>query len=122
MVIGGKAARQKALKKEGTTLAHFFQKRAPINSSTGTQSGSKGLCTVKQEPMEVCEQAALLPRSAVTVTTLVKEEKLDMAAFPSTSQDIKPVGKGDAPIFMLWWITPLGTHYITLFCGSLETT
>ncbi|XP_034169938.1 E3 ubiquitin-protein ligase RAD18 isoform X2 [Pangasianodon hypophthalmus] len=98
MAVGGKAARQKALKKEGTILTHFFQKRAPINSSIGAQSGSKGLHPVKQEPMDVCVQGALLPESAVTVTTVVKEEKLDMPAFPSTSQDIKPVAKVECPV------------------------
>lgn len=99
MAIGEKAARQKALKKEGTPLTHFFQKRAPVSSSIGAQSGSKGLFPVKQEPMEVCVQGALLPESAVTATTAVKEKKLDMCAFPSTSQDIKPVVKGDANLY-----------------------
>ncbi|XP_053492056.1 E3 ubiquitin-protein ligase RAD18 isoform X3 [Ictalurus furcatus] len=98
MAVGEKAARQKALKKEGTPLTHFFQKRAPVSSSIGAQSGSKGLFPVKQEPMEVCVQGALLPESAVTATTAVKEKKLDMCAFPSTSQDIKPVVKVDCPV------------------------
>lgn len=96
MAVGGKAARQKALKKEGATLTHFFQKRAPVSSSTGTQSGSKDLLPVKPEPMEVCVQEAFLPESAVTVTTAVKEKKWSVHAFPSTSQDIKPVPKGNA--------------------------
>lgn len=96
MVVGGKAARQKALKNGRTTLAHFFQKRAPINSSTGAQSGLNGLYPVKQEPIEVCVQGALLPQSSLTVTATVKDEKLDVPALPSTSQDIKPVLKGDA--------------------------
>lgn len=96
MVVVGKAARQKAFKKEGTTLTQFFQKRAPVTSSTGAQTSSKGLLPVKSEPMEVCVQGALLPESAVTVTTAVKEKKWDVSAFPSTSQDIKPVLRGDA--------------------------
>ncbi|XP_046707048.1 E3 ubiquitin-protein ligase RAD18 isoform X5 [Silurus meridionalis] len=96
--VGGKAARQKALKKESATLTRFFQKRAPVNSSTGALSGSKGLHPVKQEPMEVCVQEALLPDSAMTVTTAVKEEKLDVPVFPSTSQDIKPVVKVECPV------------------------
>ncbi|XP_058259059.1 E3 ubiquitin-protein ligase RAD18 isoform X3 [Hemibagrus wyckioides] len=98
MVVGGKAARQKAFKKEGTTLTQFFQKRAPVNSSTGAQTSSKGLLPVKSEPMEVCMQGALLPESAVTVTTAVKEKKWDVSAFPSTSQDIKPVLRVDCPV------------------------
>ncbi|KAF5909355.1 E3 ubiquitin-protein ligase RAD18 isoform X2, partial [Clarias magur] len=94
MPIGGKAARQKCLKKEGTTLMQFFQKRAPINS----QSGLKGLHCVKQEPMEVCVQGGLLPESALTVSTALKEEKRDVPTFPSTSQDIKPVVKVECPV------------------------
>lgn len=48
--------------------------------------------------MEVCVQGALLPESTATVSTAaaVKEEKLTVRVFPSTSQDIKPVLKGDA--------------------------
>lgn len=95
MAMGGKAARQKALKKGSTTLTHFFQKRAPINFSTGAQSGSNGLHPVKQEPMEVCVQGAFLPQSSFTMTTAVKEEKMNVPVLPSTSQDIKPVLKGD---------------------------
>ncbi|XP_060775529.1 E3 ubiquitin-protein ligase RAD18 isoform X2 [Neoarius graeffei] len=98
MTAGGKAARQKALKREGTTLIHFFQKRAPVSSSVGAQSGSKGLQAVKQEPMEVCVQGAVLPEGAATATTAVKEEKLEVPAFPSTSQDIKPVVRVACPV------------------------
>ncbi|XP_060723952.1 E3 ubiquitin-protein ligase RAD18 isoform X2 [Tachysurus vachellii] len=98
MAVGGKAARQKALKKEGATLTHFFQKRAPVSSSTGTQSGSKCLLPVKTEPMEVCVQEAFLPKSAVTVTTAVKEKKWSVLTFASTSQDIKPVPKVECPV------------------------
>ncbi|KAM9483185.1 E3 ubiquitin-protein ligase RAD18 isoform 2-T2 [Clarias gariepinus] len=94
MPVGGKAARQKGLRKEGTTLTQFFQKRAPINS----QSGLKGLHCVKQEPMEVCVQGVILPESAVTVSTALKEEKRDVPMFPSTSQDIKPVVKVECPV------------------------
>lgn len=116
MTAGGKAARQKALKREGTTLIHFFQKRAPVSSSVGAQSGSKGLHAVKQEPMEVCVQGAVLPECAATATTAVKEEKLEVPAFPSTSQDIKPVVRGDAHLYLCcFWITHVITQLLHRF-------
>ncbi|XP_062853054.1 E3 ubiquitin-protein ligase RAD18 isoform X2 [Trichomycterus rosablanca] len=95
VAIKGKAARQKALKKEGTPLTHFFQKRVPNNPATEVKKGSGPLHPVKQEPMEVCLQGDFLPQSVQTMTSAVKEEKLD-GAFPSTSRDI--VVKVECPV------------------------
>lgn len=81
MMIKGKAARQKGLKKEASTLSHFFQKKTTMTP-------------VKSEPMDVRIQPDNIKLESVEETAMVKEEKMDISAFPSTSQSSKPVVKG----------------------------
>ncbi|ROL50732.1 E3 ubiquitin-protein ligase RAD18 [Anabarilius grahami] len=83
MMIKGKAARQKGLKKEANTLSHFFQKKTPM--------------TPKSEPMELCVQqpGSFKEESVENTIGMVKEEKMDI---PSTSQSIKPVVKVECPV------------------------
>jgi len=83
MMIKGKAARQKGIKKETSTLSHFFQKKSIMTP-------------VKSEPVEMCmELPGKIKLESVEETAMVKEEKMDISAFPSTSQSIKPAVKGN---------------------------
>ncbi|CAM4627205.1 unnamed protein product [Leuciscus chuanchicus] len=86
MMIKGKAARQKGIKKEANTLSHFFQKKTTMTP-------------VKSEPVEVCLlQPGTIKLESVEETAMVKEEKMDTSAFPSTSQSSKPVVKVECPV------------------------
>ncbi|KAI4895721.1 hypothetical protein NFI96_019890 [Prochilodus magdalenae] len=100
VALKGKAARQKCPRKEGTTLTHFFLKRAPTTPSSGAQADSALPCSVKDEPMEVCVQALgdLKQEKTEALSTRVKEEKMEVASFPSTSQVAKPVVKVECPV------------------------
>ncbi|XP_066521424.1 E3 ubiquitin-protein ligase RAD18 isoform X2 [Hoplias malabaricus] len=100
VALKGKAARQKCLRKEGTTLTHFFHKRAPVTHSSGAQTDPALHRLVKEEPMEVSVE---MPRNikqerTETETVRVKEEKMDVSAFPSTSQAAKSVVKVECPV------------------------
>ncbi|XP_051996542.1 E3 ubiquitin-protein ligase RAD18-like isoform X2 [Xyrauchen texanus] len=88
MMVKGKAARQKVLKKEATTLSQFFQKRAPVMTLPGVQTNLQRKFSVKEEPMEVQFQQPhnLQQECGEDTTGMVKEEKMNVAVFPSTSQ------------------------------------
>lgn len=87
MMVKGKAARQKRLKKEANALSHFFQKKTPMTP-------------VKSEPVEVSVQlpAHFKLENVEEATIKVKEEKMELSAFPSTSQSSKPVVKVECPV------------------------
>ncbi|XP_051567248.1 E3 ubiquitin-protein ligase RAD18 isoform X2 [Myxocyprinus asiaticus] len=89
MMVKGKAARQKVLKKEATTLSQFFQKRAPVMTLSGAQTDLQRNFSVKEEPMEVQFQQpnSLQQEIGEDTTGMVKEEKMNVAVFPSTSQN-----------------------------------
>ncbi|KAL0191456.1 hypothetical protein M9458_014154, partial [Cirrhinus mrigala] len=78
MMVKGKAARQKGLKKEANTLSNFFQKKTPKSMERRVP--------VKSEPMEVYVQPlGDVKQENVEVTVgMVKDEKMDVTAFPST--------------------------------------
>ncbi|KAL7891505.1 hypothetical protein AOLI_G00009810 [Acnodon oligacanthus] len=97
VALKGKAARQKCPKKEGTPLTHFFHKRPAATPSLGVQTNPILPCPVKEEPMEVCVQflGDLKQERTEAQSARVKEEKMDVSAFPSTSQVANPVVKGD---------------------------
>ncbi|XP_026069196.1 E3 ubiquitin-protein ligase RAD18-like isoform X1 [Carassius auratus] len=89
IVIKGKAAKQKALKKEAITLSHFFQKKTPVTPSSWTQTSLEGHMPVKLERVEVCIQQLdnIKQENAEDTRGMVKDEKMDVTAFPSTSQN-----------------------------------
>lgn len=95
MVIKGKGARQKGLKKESSNLSHFFQKKTSVTLPSETLHAS-----VKSEPMEVCVQqpGIFKQESLEDAKDRVKEEKMDVTAFPSTSQSCKPAVKVECPV------------------------
>lgn len=95
MVIKGKAARQKGLKKESSNLSHFFQKKTSVPLQSETLH-----VQVKSEPMEVCvQQPGIFKQESVKdVKDMVKEEKMDVTAFPSTSQSCKLAVKVECPV------------------------
>lgn len=96
MMIKGKAARQKGLRKEVNTLSHFFQKKTPVTPSSVAQTSRKLHVPVKSEPMEVCLQQLgnIKHENVEDPLGMVKDEKMDVTAFPSTSHN-KPLSKGD---------------------------
>ncbi|XP_051563529.1 E3 ubiquitin-protein ligase RAD18-like isoform X9 [Myxocyprinus asiaticus] len=100
MMFKGKAARQKGLKKEATTLSQFFQKRASATTLSGAQTSLQHHLPVKEEPMEVhVQQPHSLKQESVEDTTgMVKEEKMNVPVFPSTSQSIKAGIKVECPV------------------------
>ncbi|XP_017568136.1 E3 ubiquitin-protein ligase RAD18 isoform X1 [Pygocentrus nattereri] len=100
VALKGKAARQKCPRKEGTPLTHFFHKRPPATPSSGVQTNPILSCPVKEEPMEVCVQVLgdLKRESTEAQSARVKEEKMDVSAFPSTSQVANPVVKVECPV------------------------
>ncbi|XP_036426861.1 E3 ubiquitin-protein ligase RAD18 isoform X2 [Colossoma macropomum] len=100
VALKGKAARQKCPRKEGTPLTHFFHKRAPMTPSSGVQADPMLLRPVKEEPMEVCVQVLgdLKQERTEAQSARVKEEKMDVSAFPSTSQVANPVVKVECPV------------------------
>ncbi|XP_056316315.1 E3 ubiquitin-protein ligase RAD18 [Danio aesculapii] len=94
-VIKGKAARQKCLKKESSNLSHFFQKKTSVTLPSEILHAP-----VKSEPMEVCVQqpGTFKQESVEDAKDVVKEEKMDVSAFPSTSQNYKPAVKVECPV------------------------
>uniref|UniRef100_A0A9J7YJT7 RING-type E3 ubiquitin transferase n=1 Tax=Cyprinus carpio carpio TaxID=630221 RepID=A0A9J7YJT7_CYPCA len=94
MRIKGKAARQKGLRKEANTLSHFFQKRTPLIPSSEAQTSLKLHVPVKSEPMELCLQQLgdVNQENVEDAMGMVKNEKMDVTAFPSTSHN-KPLDK-----------------------------
>ncbi len=105
MMIKGKTARQKGLRKEANTLSHFFQKKTPVTPSSKAQSSLKLHVPVKSEPMEVClQQLGNIKQDNVEDPLgMVKDEKMDVTVFPSTSLS-KPLGKGDVHDMLFCWI------------------
>uniref|UniRef100_A0A8C1UY19 RING-type E3 ubiquitin transferase n=1 Tax=Cyprinus carpio TaxID=7962 RepID=A0A8C1UY19_CYPCA len=99
MMIKGKAARQKGLKREAKTLSHFFQKKTPVTSSLRTQTSLEVHMPVKLERVEVCiQQLDNIKQENVDDTRgMVKDEKMDVTAFPSTSQN-KLLVKVECPV------------------------
>ncbi|XP_058634683.1 E3 ubiquitin-protein ligase RAD18 isoform X11 [Onychostoma macrolepis] len=99
MMIKGKAARQKVLRKEANTLSHFFQKKTPVTPSSEAQTSRKLHLPVKSEPMEVCLQQLgnINQENVEDPLGMVKDEKMDVTAFPSTSHN-KPLGKVECPV------------------------
>uniref|UniRef100_A0A673HV26 RING-type E3 ubiquitin transferase n=1 Tax=Sinocyclocheilus rhinocerous TaxID=307959 RepID=A0A673HV26_9TELE len=99
MMIKGKAARQKGLKKEANTLSHFFQKKTPITASSRTQTSLEVHMPVKSKPVELCVQqlGSIKQENVKDTTGVVKDEKMDVTAFPSTSQN-KLLVKVECPI------------------------
>lgn len=93
MMVKGKAARQKGLKKEANTLSNFFQKKTPLSEA---QKSLELRVSVKSEPMEVYVQplADVKQENVEDTVGMVKDEKMDVTAFPSTSQN-KLLVKGD---------------------------
>uniref|UniRef100_W5K4T7 RING-type E3 ubiquitin transferase n=1 Tax=Astyanax mexicanus TaxID=7994 RepID=W5K4T7_ASTMX len=100
VALKGKAARQKCPRKEGTPLTHFFQKRTAATPSSGAKADLMPPCPVKEEPMEVCVQPPrdLKQERVEAKSTTVKEEKMDVSAFPSTSQVSKATVKVECPV------------------------
>uniref|UniRef100_A0A671QC93 RING-type E3 ubiquitin transferase n=1 Tax=Sinocyclocheilus anshuiensis TaxID=1608454 RepID=A0A671QC93_9TELE len=99
MMIKGKAARRKGLRKEANTLSHFFQKKTPVIPSSEAQTSLKLHVPVKSEPMELClQQLGNVKHENVEDTMgMVKDEKMDVTAFPSTSHN-KPLVKVECPV------------------------
>ncbi|XP_072539206.1 E3 ubiquitin-protein ligase RAD18 isoform X2 [Salminus brasiliensis] len=100
VALKGKAARQKCTRKEGTTLTHFFQKRATATPKSGAKADPMLPFPVKEEPMEVSMQVPghLRQEKVEAASTRVKEEKMDVSASPSTSQVAKAVVKVECPV------------------------
>ncbi|XP_050968479.1 E3 ubiquitin-protein ligase RAD18 isoform X2 [Labeo rohita] len=96
MMVKGKAARQKGLKKEANTLSNFFQKKTPLSEA---QKSLELRVSVKSEPMEVYVQplADVKQENVEDTVGMVKDEKMDVTAFPSTSQN-KLLVKVDCPV------------------------
>ncbi|XP_026116826.1 E3 ubiquitin-protein ligase RAD18 isoform X1 [Carassius auratus] len=99
MTIKGKGARQKGLRKEANTLSHFFQKKTPVIPSSEAQTSLELHVPVKSEPLELClQQLGNLKEENVEDTVgMVKDEKMDETAFPSTSHN-NPLVKVECPV------------------------
>ncbi|XP_059426673.1 E3 ubiquitin-protein ligase RAD18 isoform X2 [Carassius carassius] len=99
MTIKGKGARQKGLRKEANTLSHFFQKKTPVIPSSEAQTSLELHVPVKSEPVELClQQLGNLKQENVEDTVgMVKDEKMDVTAFPSTSPN-NPLVKVECPV------------------------
>ncbi|XP_051985647.1 E3 ubiquitin-protein ligase RAD18-like isoform X3 [Xyrauchen texanus] len=100
MMFKGKAARQKTLKKDATTLSKFFQKRTSAITLSGSQTSLQHHLPVKEEPIEVhVPQPHSLKQESVEETTgMVKEELMNIPVFPSTSQSITAGIKVECPV------------------------
>ncbi|KAI2663749.1 E3 ubiquitin-protein ligase RAD18 [Labeo rohita] len=96
LVQSFQAARQKGLKKEANTLSNFFQKKTPLSEA---QKSLELRVSVKSEPMEVYVQplADVKQENVEDTVGMVKDEKMDVTAFPSTSQN-KLLVKVDCPV------------------------
>ncbi|XP_073708494.1 E3 ubiquitin-protein ligase RAD18 isoform X2 [Garra rufa] len=99
MMLKGKAARQKGLKKEANTLSHFFQKKTPVTPSSVAQKSLERHVPVKSEPVEVFVQqlVGVKQENMEDTAGMVKDEKMDVTDFPSTSQN-KPLVKVECPV------------------------
>ncbi|KAA0712833.1 E3 ubiquitin-protein ligase RAD18 [Triplophysa tibetana] len=100
VIVKGKSARQRGLKKEPGSLSQFFQKKTPTTTRSKVQSSLGCHFSLKEEPMEVCvQQPVRFKQENVEETiTMMKEEKMDVPDLPSTSQDIKTVVKVECPV------------------------
>lgn len=97
VMVNGKSARKRGLKKEVGSVSQFFKKKTPTTPLSKIQSSLECHFSLKEEPMEVCvQQPVRFKQENVEETiTKMKEEKMDVTDLPSTSQDIKTVVKGD---------------------------
>lgn len=99
-MVKGKAARQKGLKNETTTLSQFFQKKTPATTLSRAQTSLVHHFSVKEEPMEVFVQAPgrIKQEKVEKMIAKIKEEKMDTSEIPSTSQNIKTAVKVECPV------------------------
>ncbi|KAL1272551.1 hypothetical protein QQF64_028413, partial [Cirrhinus molitorella] len=99
MVIKGKAARQKGLKKEANMLNHFFQKKPSLTPTLEAQKSLEPHMAVKSEPVEMFVQQLVNVKQENMEGTagMAKDEKMDVSAFPSTSQK-EPLVKVECPV------------------------
>lgn len=100
VMVKGKAARQRSLKKEAGTLSQFFQKKTPTTPLSMVQMSLERHFSLKEEPMEVCIQEPVRLKQENMEETIgkIKEEKMDVLDLPSTSQNIKTMVKVECPV------------------------